>query len=276
MDSLNTVKDTIVSAMNTLDTKQKDKITTDENEEEIDEDEDIDEDENEDNDGDNEDENDEENEDENDEENDENDEDEEENDEDEEDNEEEEEEEDMDNSVDHIDKNNKEKATNNKILKAKLKSNIINIDDELFEDESDDGDYNVDDFDENIEYKEFQTDHVNDYIQYNYPEKQQCSLEEMYELLDVKRNKQNVIYDPNHTTIPILTKYERSRILGTRAAQLNDGSEPYIKIPSHIVDSYVIAEKELKEKALPFIISRPLPNGRIEYWRLSDLEILHE
>ena len=151
------------------------------------------------------------------------------------------------------------KTSNNKILKAKLKSNNVNIEDKLFEDDSDEEDYNID-----------------DYIRYNYPEKQQCSLEEMYTVLDVKRNKDNVIEDPNHTTLSILTKYERARILGTRAAQLNDGSEPYIKIPSHIVDSYVIAEKELKEKALPFIISRPLPNGRIEYWRLSDLEILHE
>ena len=74
----------------------------------------------------------------------------------------------------------------------------------------------------------------------------------------------------------ILTKYEKARILGIRSSQLNDGAEPYIKISSNIIDSHVIAERELKEKALPFIISRPLSNGNIEYWRLKDLEILHD
>jgi hypothetical protein len=31
---------------------------------------------------------------------------------------------------------------------------------------------------------------------------------------------------------------------------------------------------ELKEKKLPYILKRPLPNGTYEYWRLSDLLIL--
>ena len=31
---------------------------------------------------------------------------------------------------------------------------------------------------------------------------------------------------------------------------------------------------ELKEKKIPFIIQRPLPNGNAEYWALEDLEIL--
>jgi DNA-directed RNA polymerase subunit K/omega len=41
-----------------------------------------------------------------------------------------------------------------------------------------------------------------------------------------------------------------------------------------MIDAYLIALKELEEKKIPFIIKRPLPNGVIEYWRISDLEIL--
>ena len=37
---------------------------------------------------------------------------------------------------------------------------------------------------------------------------------------------------------------------------------------------YLIAEKELNQKKIPFIIMRPLPNGKKEYWRLQDLEII--
>jgi hypothetical protein len=29
---------------------------------------------------------------------------------------------------------------------------------------------------------------------------------------------------------------------------------------------------ELREKAIPFIVERPLPNGGCEYWRIADLE----
>ena len=35
-----------------------------------------------------------------------------------------------------------------------------------------------------------------------------------------------------------------------------------------------IAEKELEEKKIPFIIRRPLPNGGSEYWKVEDLENL--
>ena len=39
-----------------------------------------------------------------------------------------------------------------------------------------------------------------------------------------------------------------------------------------IIDGYIIAEEELKQKRIPFIIRRPLPNGGSEYWKLQDLE----
>jgi hypothetical protein len=35
-----------------------------------------------------------------------------------------------------------------------------------------------------------------------------------------------------------------------------------------------IALEEFKQKKIPFVIRRPLPNGISEYWKMQDLEIL--
>ena len=56
--------------------------------------------------------------------------------------------------------------------------------------------------------------------------------------------------------------------------QLSQGATQYVKLKNKIVDYYIIAETELRLKKLPYIINRPLPNGRSEYWKISDLEIL--
>ena len=45
-------------------------------------------------------------------------------------------------------------------------------------------------------------------------------------------------------------------------------------IPNNIIDGVIIAEMELKEKKIPFIIRRPIPNGGSEYWKVEDLEVL--
>ena len=52
------------------------------------------------------------------------------------------------------------------------------------------------------------------------------------------------------------------------------GSKPLVKVPENIIDGYLIAEIELEQKKIPFIIRRPLPNGGSEYWRLNDLQII--
>ena len=75
-------------------------------------------------------------------------------------------------------------------------------------------------------------------------------------------------------TDPCLTKYEKTKILGIRLKQLNNGSLPYVKVKENILDNFIIAKIELKQKKLPFIIQRPLPNNTFEYWKLEDLEIL--
>tara|TARA_Y100000741_G_scaffold365120_1_gene359286 strand:- start:780 stop:1430 length:651 start_codon:yes stop_codon:yes gene_type:complete len=122
--------------------------------------------------------------------------------------------------------------------------------------------------------QKFDKESKNNFIAINHQECFSKNLDEIKELLKVIKNKDNIIIDELHKTLPILTKYERTRILGIRLKQLNNGSLPYIKVDENILDNFLIAEKELKEKKLPFIIQRPIPNNTFEYWKLQDLEIL--
>jgi len=140
-------------------------------------------------------------------------------------------------------------------------------DDELSEDDAAD----IDNF------KKFNQQLKMSYVADTHPEAESDNHDEVHAFATVVRDANGVIIDPLHKTIPILTKYEKTRILGMRTKQLNDGAEPYIKLPTTsvpIIDGYVIAQRELEEKKLPFIIRRPLPNGGTEYWYLQDLEIL--
>ena len=97
---------------------------------------------------------------------------------------------------------------------------------------------------------------------------------EVEQLSRVTRDADNRIIDENHRTVPILSKYERTRILGLRSRQINSGAPPFVNVEENIIDGYVIAQRELQEKKIPFIIKRPISNGKFEYWRLEDLEIV--
>ena len=74
----------------------------------------------------------------------------------------------------------------------------------------------------------------------------------------------------NYKTTPVLTKYERCRVLSERANQINCGSQIYISNPNDFSNAYDIAVKEYNEKRIPFIIKRPYGNT-FEYWKLKDL-----
>ena len=49
-------------------------------------------------------------------------------------------------------------------------------------------------------------------------------------MTSVERDDLNLIHDSKHVTLPILTKYEKARVLGLRISQLNKGAQPYITI----------------------------------------------
>jgi DNA-directed RNA polymerase I, II, and III subunit RPABC2 len=100
------------------------------------------------------------------------------------------------------------------------------------------------------------------------------NYDEVEALCTVVRDERGVIIDPLHRTLPFISKYERTRILGERAKQINDGAKPFVEVDASVIDGYLIAMKEFEEKKLPFIIRRPLSNGASEYWKLRDLEFL--
>ena len=132
------------------------------------------------------------------------------------------------------------------------------------EDEEDDEDY----------LQKFEKDMQTNVLQSFHPETNNHNYDEVKKLSKVTRDENGMVVDPLHQTLPFLTKYERTRILGQRASQINSGAKPFIPIKVNVIDGYLIAEEELKLKKIPFIIKRPLPNGGFEYWRVSDLDLL--
>jgi|UniRef100_A0A6C0DI32 DNA-directed RNA polymerase I, II, and III subunit RPABC2 len=110
------------------------------------------------------------------------------------------------------------------------------------------------------------------YIMEFHPECISHNYDEIAALSKVTRDDFNIIIDPFHKTVPYLTKYEKTRVLGQRAKQIECGAKPLVKVPENIIDSYIIAELELQQKKIPFIIRRPIPSGGSEYWNLKDLE----
>jgi DNA-directed RNA polymerase I, II, and III subunit RPABC2 len=147
----------------------------------------------------------------------------------------------------------------------------IQFDDDDDENEDDDEDA---DNDSSEYFQKLKSNVRESYISSYHPESLSHNYDEIQTLSRVVRNSAGVIVDDLHRTIPIMTKYEKTRILGQRAKQLNEGAPAFIKIDSTVIDGYLIAVKELEQKKTPFIIRRPLPNGGSEYWRVQDLEIL--
>jgi len=137
------------------------------------------------------------------------------------------------------------------------------------EDDADD----EDDLDENYLQK-LDADVNKSIIEEYHPELLLHNVEEVETACLVVRNEHGAIIDPMHRTLPFVTRYEKARVLGERAKQINSGARPFIPIDATMIDGHLIALQEYEQKKIPFIIRRPLPNGASEYWRLSDLDII--
>ena len=140
----------------------------------------------------------------------------------------------------------------------------------------DDDEYENDDEDEEDEnyLQKFDSEISKNYISEQHPECAIHNYDEIAKLTIIVRNNDGIIVDPLHKTLPFMTKYEKARVLGQRGKQIECGANPLIKVPEGIIDAHIIAELELQQKKIPFIIRRPLPGGGSEYWNLKDLEII--
>lgn len=149
-------------------------------------------------------------------------------------------------------------------------------------DENQPNDYDIDWDNEDEEEEEedesylqkFEYEMNKDMIEKFHPETVIHNYEEVAKSTKLIRDENDIIVDPLHKTLPYLTKYEKARVLGQRAKQIEMGAKPFVSVPESVIEPSVIAELELQQKKIPFIIRRPLPNGASEYWNLKDLEII--
>jgi len=102
-------------------------------------------------------------------------------------------------------------------------------------------------------------------------EKQIAEIDKECEII---RNREVITKDLEHkpteitdksgqivTGPPTLTRFERARIMGARALQLSLGAPVFIEIPKNATTSLEIAMEELKQRIIPIVIKRTLPNG---------------
>uniref|UniRef100_A0A0A9WZI2 DNA-directed RNA polymerases I, II, and III subunit RPABC2 n=1 Tax=Lygus hesperus TaxID=30085 RepID=A0A0A9WZI2_LYGHE len=76
----------------------------------------------------------------------------------------------------------------------------------------------------------------------------------------------------NRITTKYMTKYERARVLGTRALQIAMCAPVMVELAGE-TDPLQIAMKELKQRKIPIIIRRYLPDNSYEDWGIDELTI---
>ncbi|KAJ2783818.1 subunit common to RNA polymerases I, II, and III [Coemansia javaensis] len=115
------------------------------------------------------------------------------------------------------------------------------------------------------------SDHEEEYVNNDDVEMEERNPEDAVEIF---LPEDNVVPTPanERTTTPYMTKYERARILGTRALQISMNAPLMVKLDGES-DPYVIALKELRSKRIPFVIRRYLPDASYEDWRVMELII---
>lgn len=173
--------------------------------------------------------------------------------------------------LEDLDDDDDEEPDEDNIVNATNLMNNTNIPhfDDIEDDDDDDNDE-----DDNNYLQKFDENVKHNIIAEFHPELKAYNYDEVDVLTRVVRDENGTIIDPLHKTLPFITRYEKARILGERAKQLNAGAKPMIEIEPNVIDGYLIAMKEFDAKAIPFIIQRPLPNGGVEMWKFADLEIL--
>lgn len=79
-------------------------------------------------------------------------------------------------------------------------------------------------------------------------------------------------------SLPWMTKYEFDQIIGLRTMHLSKGAVPFVDMPENFsiksnIELRKIAIEELLAGRLPYIIERPMPDKKSEYWRVKDLSL---
>ena len=83
----------------------------------------------------------------------------------------------------------------------------------------------------------------------------------------------------NRRTLPILSKYEKAKIIGIRAQQISMGSYIYLDTLQTLSNPLDIAKEELRQKRTPLLVRRNIlgKKGLVhEDWRIEELIDPHE
>ncbi|KAF2868045.1 RNA polymerase, subunit omega/K/RPB6 [Massariosphaeria phaeospora] len=86
----------------------------------------------------------------------------------------------------------------------------------------------------------------------------------------VKSVRDKKVPNDKRSTTPYMTKYEKARVLGTRALQISCNAPVLIDVEG-MTDPLQIALKELREKKIPLVVRRYLPDGWYEDWSCEEL-----
>ena len=96
--------------------------------------------------------------------------------------------------------------------------------------------------------------------------------------LVIDKNNIVIIEKEKRKSIPILTKYEITRIISIRSSQIENGGEPCIKIEDDdkIKNPIQIAKLELLMGQSPLILRRKMYSNYYEEWKVKELKIINE
>ena len=104
----------------------------------------------------------------------------------------------------------------------------------------------------------------------------ECEIIRSREIItkDLEHKPAEIIGKSNQITTgpPTLTRFERARIMGARALQLSLGAPVFIEIPKNATSSLEIAMEELKQRVIPIVIRRTLPNGDYQHLPIDQFE----
>jgi len=120
---------------------------------------------------------------------------------------------------------------------------------------------------------------------YGYDEKEEKEQKQIDQQIEIIRKREIITLSEKHEVVEIqnavntissgrltLTRFEKARIMGSRALQLSLGAPPFIDFSKNTTTSLEIAMEELKQRVIPIVIRRTLPNGDYQNIAIEQFE----
>ncbi|MFZ9221093.1 MAG: hypothetical protein ACO22Y_06205 [Sediminibacterium sp.] len=81
-----------------------------------------------------------------------------------------------------------------------------------------------------------------------------------------------------YRSTPVMTKYEFNQLISLRVTHLANGAIPFVQMPEEMkvtsnMELRRIALQELREGKLPYLVKRTMPNNKIEYWKIKEMDL---